>query len=301
MQPDTPHNIDALNFVVAPSYHGATLLAVLLNNHPNITSLGDMPPSSGEDLVCSCGELMSKCHFWCSVAATSAEKDTPFPPKQPRLITDYTANRLIGLSLALISSTTSHHIWRLTGNKANQYINSHLAFYQKVMSTHGTSIFIDGEKSLSKPLFFRGILGRQIPIRVLHLVRDPRGFYNSTKKYNQSKISDAAKQWSFHRHIQRLENPIFNIEYKRVRYEDICKTPQKTLNDIFDYFQASPADVIRKPDKGIKGHLLGNKMLHTFDGTVRLDTTWRKALPSSEQVDLFKRVEPIAKQYGYKL
>ena len=31
-------------FVVCPSFHGATLLALLLNNHSQISALGDMLP-----------------------------------------------------------------------------------------------------------------------------------------------------------------------------------------------------------------------------------------------------------------
>jgi hypothetical protein len=34
-------------FVVCPSYQGATLLALLLNNHSQISALGDMLPWRG--------------------------------------------------------------------------------------------------------------------------------------------------------------------------------------------------------------------------------------------------------------
>lgn len=51
-------------FVLSPSYHGATLLAKLLNAHPELTALGDTYPSNAFDQVCGCGEYVSACPFW---------------------------------------------------------------------------------------------------------------------------------------------------------------------------------------------------------------------------------------------
>ena len=56
-------------FVLAPSYHGATLLAKLHNAHPDLTALGDTYPSHAFDQVCGCGERVSRCPFWQAVKA----------------------------------------------------------------------------------------------------------------------------------------------------------------------------------------------------------------------------------------
>jgi hypothetical protein len=46
---------DRVFFVLAPSYHGATLLAKLVNAHPGVTALGDTMPSNRVDHFCGCG------------------------------------------------------------------------------------------------------------------------------------------------------------------------------------------------------------------------------------------------------
>lgn len=62
-------------FVLAPSFHGATLLAKLLNAHPEVTTLGDTYPSNAFDQTCGCGEPVSRCPFWQAIKAdTGAEK-----------------------------------------------------------------------------------------------------------------------------------------------------------------------------------------------------------------------------------
>src|ERR1700675_4464699 len=55
-------------FVVCPSYQGATLLALLLNNHSQISALGDTIPMRKWDPVCACGRRVSECDFWQTVS-----------------------------------------------------------------------------------------------------------------------------------------------------------------------------------------------------------------------------------------
>src|SRR5918911_1327506 len=54
-------------FVVCPPFHGATLLALLLNNHSQISALGDMLPLRDRNQLCACGQPSRKCDFWSTV------------------------------------------------------------------------------------------------------------------------------------------------------------------------------------------------------------------------------------------
>ena len=59
------------NFVLCPSFHGASLLAILLNNHSKIISLGDtIPTRKTADFSCSCGRLIENCTFWSHIEDT---------------------------------------------------------------------------------------------------------------------------------------------------------------------------------------------------------------------------------------
>ena len=79
------------NFVFCPPYHGATLLACLLNNHTKVSSLGDTLPERGHlDYFCSCGAQIRNCQFWNELGRkTNAERfprEKKLLPLVPRLI-----------------------------------------------------------------------------------------------------------------------------------------------------------------------------------------------------------------------
>ncbi|MEX0383602.1 hypothetical protein [Spiribacter pallidus] len=75
-------------FVLSPSYHGATLLAKLINAHPDLTALGDTYPSNAFDQVCGCVRRVSQSSFWQAVKAdlgTERHPDTRVMlPQYPR-------------------------------------------------------------------------------------------------------------------------------------------------------------------------------------------------------------------------
>ena len=60
-----------LLYILAASHSGSTLLAMLLGNHPEICTVGEMKHTSIGDVDryrCSCGALIRACGFWNDVA-----------------------------------------------------------------------------------------------------------------------------------------------------------------------------------------------------------------------------------------
>ena len=82
-----------------------------------------------------------------------------------------------------MNSRFSINLWHLTRNASNKFADMQLQFYETVKEMHGTDVIIDGQKELRKLKILNGILKGKANVKVLHLVRDPRGFLNSSKKY----------------------------------------------------------------------------------------------------------------------
>ena len=60
-------------FLLAPSCHGATLLARAINAHPEVTSLGAIPiRRMHSHHIWGCGERVSQCRFWQAVKTETA-------------------------------------------------------------------------------------------------------------------------------------------------------------------------------------------------------------------------------------
>ena len=61
---------DKIVFLLSAPYSGATLFSILLNQHPMISSDGEIfPYVRGTDETCSCGKKQKVCEYYSNVAA----------------------------------------------------------------------------------------------------------------------------------------------------------------------------------------------------------------------------------------
>jgi len=71
------------------------------------------------------------------------------------------------------------------------------------------------------------------------------------------------------------------------------------MNALFDFFGVDSAAVCHPPRDARKNHIIGNRMLRTFDGQLRLDARWRTELGPDEQADVLRGAGRVAAAYGY--
>lgn len=85
-----------------------------------------------------------------------------------------------------------------------------------------------------------------------------------------------------------------------MRYEDLCSDPEAELLRLFDFLQIAPEPIVTAPKYPAKHHLIGNNMLRTFDGQVKLDTRWRTELTGAEQHTVLDCAGEFARRMGYE-
>lgn len=279
------------NFVLCPPYHGATLLAVLLNNHKAITSLGDAVPTKDFIQTCSCGESVVNCGFWNELAEQLGNKDDicsvlPYLNIGKRTRTTALGGLIFGSWIAKLY--------------LGDYLERYISFCQSILKITKKNIFIDGEKIITKVSVLRALLGKKATIRVLHLTRDPRGFLNSCKKYIPGiTVAETARMWMNHSWIARLKGPFLRCEYLKLRYEDLCLNPDKTMSKVFAFYGVQNEKVVKNPEDFSSFHLMGNKMLMQFDGNINLDLEWKTSLSENEKKEILALTAPLSTQFGY--
>src|SRR5690242_11512504 len=88
-----------LGYILATSYSGSTLLAMLLGSQRDATTVGEMrAPAVGDPdaYLCSCGEHIKKCEFWAKVNAGMARRGIPdFDITQARISIHDAKNRYV--------------------------------------------------------------------------------------------------------------------------------------------------------------------------------------------------------------
>jgi Sulfotransferase family len=293
-------------FVLCPAFHGATLFGLLLNNHSEISALGDTFPRRSYDQLCSCGQMVSRCAFWIEVGRrVAADRFLSCPylvPILPRLVNGRDLNSACNLSLAGAAWIAGPTLWKIAPDSSREFIEVVDAFERAVLEAHGTSIFVDGHKNLARAMVLATMTPRQRPLKLLHLVRDPRGYRNSSHRYQGRTAAADARKWKRQHglilHVARL---LGWAGYMRVRYEDLCADPDGVMAQVFRFLGIGPQAVVGLPRAEKKYHLMGNRMLHSFDGAVRLDASWREHLTASEQETTVRVAGPLARRFGYRI
>ena len=257
-------------FLVAPNFHGSTLLARLLNAHPEIVALGDTYPTNDYDTLCGCGKVVSQCNFWVSIkAAVQAEQYGAEPTMLPRF------PRLWGWGDAFVYNYAPRSLVRAklrNQNSAREFTATYETFVNAVHAQHkeaNPSVFVDGVKSLARIV---ALHSAGWPIAgVIHLVRDPMHFVRSTLKQrgdNAGMLLDAAFHWRlYHDRAARLGS---FLPYFRLSYHELSANTNSALARLFDFINVGSMPLADLLERRVEPwHFMGNATLQHFDGTIQ--------------------------------
>jgi hypothetical protein len=318
-----------LNYIICPSFHGATLLSLLLNNHSGISCIGDTFPSQKVDQLCSCGEKISRCTTWKEVKQRmDIHNFSHYPfllPDYPELFNRWSIQRLLNMTMVpaegrvwqlripvlnhIINSiiglpfiSIAPRIWRTERKGIEIYSELFTTFYKIIMDLHDTKLFIDCSKRLGRILALHCANKGGETTKVLHICRDPRGFVTSWERnVGKGGINLSSQLWlDMHMRIANTLTATQGIEVMLIRYEDICINPTEVMSRVFKFFGTDNELVVSGPMREKKHHMIGNRMLFNFDGDIKEDISWKEKLSEKQQRSICKVTEPLFSQYGYQ-
>jgi hypothetical protein len=256
-------------FVLAPNFHGATLLSKLLNAHPDLASLGDTYPSNQFDQVCGCGRKVSECPFWHEVSdRVGADRYRDLPnllPYYPKIIGgpwDKYLFNLLGTSVLQFF---------IPGSKRNVFATDYRHFLEAVadMEQSHSTVFVDGVKSISrvKAMFAAGARVDG----VIHMIRDPNYFAQSWMRQSRKSIGELMRSaliWRmYHRQARKLRK---FVPYLEIQYEDLADDADSVLKEVFLFLGVSVESIEGlRPNMSREWHFMGNASLFRFDGSIR--------------------------------
>jgi hypothetical protein len=286
-------------FIVSPSYHGSTLLSLLLGNHSRIVSLGDTFPTSRYDQVCGCGRRVSECHFWRNaIKQVDYSGDTGdlqviprFAPITPsKWMNQRYGDRIIRLLLRLKLS--------LPKRAENQFVKSYLIFVNYALRYYNKNIFIDGGKQISR--LYTLFVASNIVKGVIHITRNPLSFVTSCVKQNgngQPNILKYIKTYKkYHIEISNFcrQN---DIPYIRIKYEDLLQSKHKVMASCFDFLEINNEDVFHPIAKDVHWH--GNQSMFGFNGEIQNNEKWKTQLNKKQTEFIIKNSIKIRYELGY--
>jgi hypothetical protein len=139
-------------------------------------------------------------------------------------------------------------------------------------------------------------------LRVLHLVRDARAVIASDMRRTDTSPVAAATDWWYRNRVAELLGRRSSVAaYSRLRYEDLCREPAKTIQSVVEWVSSRDAgeEEFRMPPWPLHA-IPGNPMLRKPVREVSLDERWRRELSPAA----LRRAKPIVKRlnshYGYR-
>jgi len=294
-------------------YTGSTLLGFLLNSHPRCASIGAATGlTSRIDLstyTCSCGERFMDCAFWVGIATRTAELGHPVTVfEKDYWNTHVRLSRRRWLNGILIRSLGSSPlnaardaIVGRAGPIRRMMAEARLSSWslaRAVLEATGADVFVDTARDHQRPRYLMG--DQMLDVKVLHLVRDPRGNTASIVKHTGVDVSRAARQWRhYNLEADRLSKRFPKGSWMLLHYEDLCADPQGTLDRLAAFIGVGPEPIPR--DLGtVEHHIIGNSMRLKGVGEIREDHAWREVLDGGDLRAIARITGSASHRLGYE-
>jgi hypothetical protein len=308
----TPAGATQVRYVCMPGspYTGSTLLGALLNEHPDCVSLGAATGLIRRvDLStyrCSCGRLFTDCEFWHDIAARTQALGHPvnvfktdFWNTHPRLAQNRILNALLVRSMGWdrLNEIRDALIGKFTKGKISEAAWNSWSLASAVLQKTGKTVFIDTARDHQRPKYLA--THPLLDVKVIHLIRDPRGNSASIMKHTGLDAATAARQWRrYNVEAARVKRYLPDESWLSLHYEDLCANPAGVLDRISDFLGVRSAPMQPVFQAG-DHHLIGNAMRLKGVGEIREDRSWQTRL-SGTDLETIKRIAgPTSRRLGF--
>lgn len=307
--------VDSVRYVCMPGspYTGSTLLGFLLNAHPECVSIGAATGLTRrvdvESYVCSCGRPFKDDEFWADVSRRTAQLGYPvmvfksdFWNTHVRMSRRRWLNGLLIRSLGKPALTDARDALLSRVGRVRETLEearwSTWALASAILEITGKKVFVDTARDHQRPKYLQPHEG--LDLRVIHLIRDPRGTVSSIMGHTGVDVGKASRQWvHYNLEADRVRRYVPEEAFIRVRYEDLCSDPQGTIDQIADFvgFERLP---LSDPLSEVPNHIIGNSMRLGGVTEVRLDEKWRDRLSPSDLATISKVTGSTSRRLGYE-
>jgi hypothetical protein len=165
-----------------------------------------------------------------------------------------------------------------------------------VLAQTGKRVFVDTARDHQRPKFLSRL--PMFDLKVIHLVRDPRGNVASIVKHTGVDVATAARQW---KHVnveaERIGRYLPPESWLSLRYEALCADPAAVLDRIADFLGVSR--VRMEGFQSSPRHIIGNKMRMKGVSEIREDLSWQTTLTPKDLATVARVAGRASRGFGY--
>lgn len=260
--------IKKIVFLIGTGHSASTLLDMMLSGHSEIRGVGEMhyltrDPELLQKLVCSCGNVISKCKLWSEILSLPVD----FNFRVERKKTNFLFNKPIFYTRNMAGR-------REVDNEDCLY--NRLAVYDRVLGIRGGHVILDSSKDLNEAELLCS--NKRYKIIFIHLVRDGRGVVWSFMK---KKITfwTALRHWVFTNLRAEIIKRRNGVKYINVKYERFVENPDKMIKKILSGIGLEYEPVMLNYLSLPQHQLTGNRMRFNNNIQIKEDIEWKMRLP----------------------
>jgi hypothetical protein len=326
-----PSSKTRLVYILSASHSGSTLLALLLNAHPEICTVGELKASSLGDVEryrCSCRRTIRECPFWNRITEEMAKRGMEFDIAQTGTdfrfgASPYALKLLQPLFRGGVFEWLRDMLLRLSPRWRTQLPiiqSKNAALMGTVLSQAKKKVIVDSSKLGLRLKFL--LKNPQLDIKILRLVRDGRavsltymdparfadaqrvefrgGGHGGDRNAERLTLEQAAREWRrSNEEAEALLGSVDRTRWMEVRYETLCREPENTLKGIFAFIDVDRS-CVNLDFRSAEHHIIGNGMRLDSSNQIKTDERWRLFLTES-QVSIFDQLAgSMNRSLGYR-
>ena len=292
-------------YVAGWMYSGSTLLGRVLGELDGAFAAGELGrvwSGFAHERPCGCGRLRAQCPVWSAVLADAyGSPDAADAARVDALARGFRLNRRVGTTLLAL---------RGRGGAAadlREY-RGHLArLHRSLARVTGAGVVVDTTKSPLYASILDGVDG--VELKVVHLVRDPRGTLLSGAQRSHRRMGPVSSMalWTLsHGAIEAGRRRRGADRYRLVRYEDFARRPQETVASLARFAGLEPSSVGLDDGRVVLGEshaISGNERgrLHRGPLEIAPDEAWRDGLGPLARAGAVALTWPLLGRYGYRV
>ncbi|MFL5401339.1 MAG: sulfotransferase [Gemmatimonadales bacterium] len=258
---------------------------------------------------CSCGALFRECQFWNDIELRTRSLGHPVNVFQTNFWNTHlrlSPNRLVNAILIrslrwdLLNAARDAVIWRVP--KVTRAISEMAwntwSLASAVLEKTGKKVFVDTARDHQRPKYLA--THPLLDVRVIHLIRDPRGNSASIMKHQGVDVTRAGRLWK-HYNVEaaRVRRSLPRESWMSLHYEELCADPAGVFVRISDFLGIERPTA--QPASGSQEHhLIGNSMRLKGVTEIREDVSWQTRLSDAEQALLARIVGSTSHSLGYQ-
>lgn len=321
---DTAAPRPCVAYIMGAGRSGSTVLDMLLGAHPHIQGVGELCNVVRAGWIagqyCSCGHRTPDCEFWQAVREQwRQEADGADPRHYEYLLQAFEHRRLSAVRLAWTRRPDLLSLPARSGVAFRDYARQTAALFRAIAAVSGKAIIVDSSKNPARAL---ALLAADrhfglLDLRLIHLVRDVRGFaWSNRKSFRKDEakgvqadlagrpIWKSALVWVF---VNLWSDYVRRRHDRRrsllLKYEDLTSRPEAALQalaqtlgvNVDPWLEMLKAAVPLRP-----GHVVaGNRVRMEREIRLQPDLEWQSRLSPADKRVCWMLAGWKAALYGY--